>query len=182
MESRVVVVAGVLLVQSWDTQCRSLQSVGVAHVPVGHQLLAVGVGGDEQYDVIPQEAKGLRIGATYELVRRFNQLLRAEHLGGMQPAIDPYDRLAFSRERAGLRVAEIVCSRQAPRNLLVAAKLRVILRRRDDGHQHRSTLGRRSDPHQPHSVRLAIELPPVVDRLAVVGEKVIVANVVTELG
>ena len=36
--------------------------------------------------------------------KKVRRLMRAEHLGGVQPSVNPYDRLSFFRKRAGLIV------------------------------------------------------------------------------
>ena len=50
----------------------------------------------------------MRLGvvAADQLVDRLDQLLRAEHFGGVQAAVDPDDRLAFLRQRARLIVGQ----------------------------------------------------------------------------
>ena len=50
----------------------------------------------------------MRLGvvAADQLVDRLDQLLRAEHLGRVQAAVDPDDRLAFLRQRARLLVGQ----------------------------------------------------------------------------
>ena len=60
-------------------------------------------------DDVAQEAQGLRVGAADELVDRFDQLLRAEHFVGVQPAVDPDDRLPSSSERTSLGVGQPFC-------------------------------------------------------------------------
>ena len=81
-------------------------------------------------DDVVEDPQRLGIGPADELVDRLDQLLRAEHLGGVQAAVDPDDRLAFRRERARLLVGEPLGERQPPRDLLVAIELLVVLRRR----------------------------------------------------
>ena len=70
------------------------------------QLVAVGVGVHGEDDDVAEEAQRLGVDAADELVDGLDQLLRAEHLVGVQAAVDPDDRLAFGRERARLIVGE----------------------------------------------------------------------------
>ena len=55
-------------------------------------------------------------------VDRFDQLLRAEHFGRVQAAVDPDDGLAVLRELARLLVGEAVGERQPAVDVLVAAR------------------------------------------------------------
>ena len=90
----------------------ALLLVRLAHVPVRHQLHAVRVDERAQDDVVVQDAHRLRIGLRVEPVDRLDQLLRAEHFGRVQAAVDPDDRLAFLRELARLVVGEPVGQRE----------------------------------------------------------------------
>ena len=76
-ELAVVVVADVLLVQAGKVVGAALFGNRVTHVPVGHQLVAVGVRMDEKHDAVVQEAEGLVVGAARHLVRQFAELLGA---------------------------------------------------------------------------------------------------------
>ena len=77
-----------------------------AHVPVGDQLLAVGIGLDVEQDHVVEEAHGLGVGAADHLVDHLHELLRADRFAGVQAAIDPDDRLALAGQRAGLLFGE----------------------------------------------------------------------------
>ena len=84
----------------------ALGGVGVAHVPVGDELHAVGIGEGAEDDVVVEEAQGLGIGLGVELVDGLDELLGADGLGGVKAAVDPDDGFAFFGERLGLVVGE----------------------------------------------------------------------------
>ena len=56
----------------------------------------------DEHDDIPQEPPRLLIVGLGKLVDQFDQLLRSEHLVGMQAAVDPHHGLARCGQRAGL--------------------------------------------------------------------------------
>ena len=121
VEVAVVVVADVLLIEPRQAAGAALLlRSGVAHVPVGHQLHAVGIGVHGEDDHVAQEAHRLFVGLADELIDGLDQLLRAEHFGGVQAAVDPDHGLAFARERARLVVGEALGQREAARDVLVA--------------------------------------------------------------
>ena len=174
--------ADVLLVEPRQAGQRSPLRVGLAHVPVGDQIVAVRVGVHQQDDDVAQDAPRLLVVAADQLVAGLDQLLRAEHLVGVQAAVDPDDRLALGGERLGLGVGEPLGQRQPPGDLLVAAEPLVVLGRGDDGHQLRPALGGLADLDQRQAIRLGVELPPVLGELPVGGELVVGADVEAELG
>ena len=57
----------------------------------------------------------LLVVAAHHLVDRLDQLLRAEHLGRVQAAVDPDDGLAFLGERARLVVGQPLGMREPAR-------------------------------------------------------------------
>ena len=77
---------------------RRVGILGAAHVPVGDEVLAVGVGLDVELDGVVEEAHGLRVGAADHLVDLLHELLRADGLGGVEAAVDPDDGLAVAGE------------------------------------------------------------------------------------
>src|SRR6266446_4075283 len=81
----------------------------------------------------------------------------------------------------GLLVGQTFRMRKASGDLLIVRKLRVIFRRRDDRHPHRTTFAAGSDPNDFHSVGFLVELLPVFGQLVIISEEIIVAYVVTEL-
>ena len=125
------------------------------------ELHAVRVRVHREDDHVVQEAQRLRVGAADHLVDRLDQLLRAEHLGGVQPAVDPDHGLAFARERARLIVGQAFGLREPPRDVLVASELLEVLGRRDDRHQLRPAFGGLADVHDPHAIGFLVELLPV---------------------
>src|SRR4029079_5795216 len=82
---------------------------------------------------------------------------------------------------ARLILGEPFGRRESSRDLLVAVELLHVLRRRDDRHELRPTLGRLADLDQLHAIGLLRQLAPVLLELVVVGEPVVVADVVAEL-
>ena len=115
-----------------------------------------------------------------ELVDGLDQLLRAEHFGGVQAAVDPDHRLAFLGERARRVVGEALGLRQAARDLLVAIELLEVLGRGDDRHQLIAALGGLADRLDDHAIGFGIELLHVLGELGVVREHVVGADVVAE--
>ena len=179
-EVAVVVVADVLLVEPRQVGEGPQLRVLVAHVPVGDQLVAVRVGVHEENDAVVQEAQRLLVVAADHLVDHLGELLGAERLGRVQAAVDPHHRLPFLRQRARLVVGQPLGERQPPRDLLVARKLPVILRRSDDRHPLRPPFGGLPHVLEDHPVRLFVERLPVGLDLRVVGELVVVADVEAE--
>ena len=66
----------------------------------------------QQDDVVVQDPQRLGIGLAVQPVNRLDQLLRAEHLGRVQAAVDPDDGLAVARELPRLLVGEAVGERE----------------------------------------------------------------------
>ena len=96
-EVAVVVVADVLLVEARQARGAALQRIRIPHVPVGDEIVAVGVGVDEEDDALVEESHRLGVGAADHLVDHLGELLRAERFGRVQAAVDPDDRFAFPR-------------------------------------------------------------------------------------
>ena len=152
----------------------------LAHVPVGDQLHAVGIGVDGEDDDVAQEAHRLFVGAADELIDRFRQLLRAEHFGGVQAAVDPHDRLAVARELTRLFVGQALGQREPLRDVLVLLQVLVVLRRRDDRHQLIAALGGLADALHDHAVGLGVELADELGELGVVRQDVVGADLMAE--
>ena len=72
-EVAIVVVADVLLVETRQPGGGSPLRLRIPHVPVGHQLVAIGVGVDEQDDAVVEKALGLGIGPRDHLVDHFRR-------------------------------------------------------------------------------------------------------------
>ena len=83
-------------------------------------------------DDVAQDPRRLLVGAADQLVDRLDQLVRADHFGRVQAAVDPDDRLAFLRQRARLLLGHAARAVQLLRDLLVAIELGEVLRRGDD--------------------------------------------------
>ena len=130
---------------------------------------------------IVEKPHRLGVGAAHQLVDGFDQLMRAEHFGGMQSPVEPDDAFAFFRKGTRLLVGQPLGLRELPRNLLVALELLVVFRRRDDRHQLRAALSGLADLDHFHAVGLFVELLPVVDELCVGRELVVVADVEPEV-
>ena len=131
-------------------------------------------------DEVVQKPQRLRIIPAHELVDGFDQLVRSEHLGGVQPAVEPHHGLALLRERARLVVGQPIDCREPPRDFLVAIELLEVLGRRDDRHQLRAAFGRLADLDDLHPIGFLVELLPVLDELVVGRELIVVADVEAE--
>src|SRR5687768_1820768 len=79
------------------------------------------------------------------------------------PSTQTTARPSSASARVGVR--QILGQREPARDLLIASDPGVILRRRDDRHEHRTPLARGADLLQLHPVRLRVDLPPVVNEL-----------------
>ncbi len=155
--------------------------IGIAHVPIRDQIVAVGIRVDEENDHVLQDPHRLVVCRADHAIDHLAELLRAERFRRVQAAVDPHDGLAFFRERARLGFGQPVRQRELSRDVLVAREVLVILRRRHDGHELLAPLGCLADGLQHHAVRLAIQLLPVGRQLLVVRQEVVVAEVVPEL-
>ena len=180
-ELPVVIVPDVLLVEARQVVHRPLLGHRIPHVPVGDEVIAVRIGVHEERDAVVEEALRLVVGAAHHLVDHLAELLRTDCFGGVEPAVDPDHRLAFFGEGTGLVVGEPVGQRETPGDFLQPRDVLPVLRRRDDCHVMRPALGGLADFNHVNPVRLPFELQPVFGDLLVVGEKVVVAEVVTEL-
>ena len=63
-------------------------------------------------DEVVEEARRLGVGPAHELPDGLDELLRAEHLGGVQAAVDPDDRLPVLRQLARLRLGDPLGARE----------------------------------------------------------------------
>ncbi len=177
VEIAIVVVADVLGVESRQAVHGALERVLLAHVPVGDQFLAVGVGLHVEHDDVVEEAHGLFVGAAHHLVDPLHELLRAHGFGGVQSAIDPHDGLAFLGERARFLLADAFGMRQFAGDFLVARELLHVLGRGDDGHPLVAAFFGLADALELHARAFGRELFPVGFQLGVVGDLVIVAEI-----
>ena len=180
-EVAVVVVADVLLVEARQPRGAALERIGIPHVPVSDEIVAVGIGVDEKDDALVQEPHRLAIRSADHLVDHLGELLRAERLGRVQSAVDPDDRLAFPRQPARLVLRDALGKRQPARDVAILREILVVGWRGDDRHELRPALGRLADFLQHHAVRLGVELPPVGGNLRVIGEPIVVAETEAEL-
>jgi hypothetical protein len=131
---------------------------------------------DEEDDDVVEDAQRLGVGGAGELGDRLDEYLRAEHLAGVQPAVDPHDGFPLVGELAGLGLIDALGQGQAAGDLLVAAQVAVVGRRGDDGHELLAALLGDADAHEPDAVRLALQPGPVAGELLVVGQAVVVAD------
>ena len=110
----VVVVADVLLPETWGAAGGAVGDasggVGLALVPVGDEVEAVGVDEDAEDDVVVEEAKGFGIGEGVELVDGLDELLGSYGFAGVEAAVDPDDGFAFFGESVSFGVGEILCA------------------------------------------------------------------------
>ena len=130
-----------------------------------------------EQDHVVQEPHRLRVVPAHHVVDKAHELRRAEHLGGVQAAVDPHDRLALGRERVGLIVGQTFRVCEPLRRFLVAREVLQIVRGGDDRHQLGTALGRVPDGVQHHAGGLPRELLPVCEQLGVGRQLVIGAEV-----
>ncbi len=180
-EVAVVVVADVLLPEAGDAVEQALGGVGVAHVPVGDELHAVGVGEGAEGDVVVEEAHRLRVGFGVELVDGLDELLGADGFRGVEAAVDPDDCLALFGEGLGLIVGEAFGEGELLADVAVVLEVLHVLGRGDDGHVLMAAFGGEADVDELHAVGFFGELLEVLGFLGVVDELEVVADVVAEL-
>jgi hypothetical protein len=181
VEVAVVVVADVFLVEPRQAGERALLGILGAHVMVGDQIHAVGVGVHEEDDDVVEDAQRLGVVGAEELVQRLDERLSAQRFVGVQAAVDPDDGLALGGQLGRLGRADIFGLCQTVGNFLIAGQVAVIGRRGDDAHQLRPALFRLADVDHLEAVRLAFQLFPVAHQLLVVRQAVVVAQVEAEV-
>ena len=181
VEVAIVVVADVLLVGARESGQRAQGRFTFAHVPVRNQFMAIRVGVNRQHNHVAEEPERLSVRSADQLIHGLDELLRAQHLVGMQPAIDPDDGLAFSRQRPRLIVGEAVSQRQPTGNVSIAIDLCEVVGGRDHRHPLDAPFFGAPDIHQLHAIGLAVERLPVLLELRICGQEVVVANRRAEL-
>ena len=159
---------------------RATQAVRFPHVPIGHELHAVGIRVRHENDAVVQDALRLGVGPARELPERLDELLRAQHFGGVQSAVDPDDDLAFARQARAVAESTPSRLRESARDVLVAREIAVIGRARDDRHDLRTSLFRHADGVEHDAVALAGHLREVLMQLGVVRQHVVGADLVPE--
>ena len=186
-EVAVVVVADVIAPKAWDAGSAAIFMGGVAIVPVGDEVHAVGVIEDGEQDVVLEKAHRLGIGLGVHFIDGLKICCEPDGLGGVQASVDPDDGLAFGGERMGLLVGEhLVFGREVARggelvgDITVVVELLEILGRGDNSHPLAAALGGLAHLHQLHAVGFTGELLPVLLQLHIVCEVVVVANVEPE--
>jgi hypothetical protein len=174
-------VTDVLLIEDGDAAHRPLRRFLLAHVPVGHEVEPVGIGRDREEDDVVEDAPGLGVVPADHPPDELDELLGAQDLRRVEPAVDPDHGLALGGEPARDIVGQALSQGQARRNVLDPGQAGVVRRRRDDGHDHRPALGRYPDLDDPHPVGFGVELFPIGGELFVIDELVVVADRETEL-
>ena len=107
VEVAVVVVADVLLIEPRQLAGAALASAfGLRMYQSETSSMPSGLACAARMIDVAQDAHRLFVGLARELVDGLDQLLRAEHFGGVQAAVDPDHRLAFLGQRARLIVGE----------------------------------------------------------------------------
>ncbi len=176
-ELAIVVVADVFLVEARQAHKRARPGVAHAHVPVGHQVVAVRIGVHEEgYDVV-QKPHRLGVGAAGHLVHHLGELLRAEGFRGVQTTIDPDDGLAFLRQRPCAVVRETLRLGETLSDLSIAFEVAMVLRRGHDRHQLVAPLGGLAHHLQVQARRLPFEGSPITADLLIVGQEIVIAEV-----
>ncbi len=82
----------------------------------------------EEDDDVVQEPERLVVVAADHLEDHFGELLRAQGLGRVQPAVDPDHGPALTRERARLFVGQVFREPEPARDLAVALEVPLVLR------------------------------------------------------
>ena len=103
-EVAIVIVPDVLMPETGHAFCRSLRRVGIPHIPVGNEFLAIRIYLDEQDDHIVKEPHRLFIRAADHLVHHFRQRLCALDFSRVKAAVDPNHGLTLLGERMRLFV------------------------------------------------------------------------------
>ena len=180
-EVPVVIVTDVFVVEPRDVEIQALQRIRVPHIPRAHEFLPVRVIDRKQDHDVVEDAERFRVGARREHPERLDQLLRADGLGGVQPAVNPHDRFAGLREGARLLVRQIL----GPRQLLgvepVALDVLEVLRGGADQHVLRATLLGEADLDQLQPIRLRGQPLEVSLGLGVGRQVAIVTDVEAEM-
>ena len=181
VEVAVVVVADVLGPEARGALAGAvhdaLSGVGLAHVPLGDEVVSVRIVEDEERNVVVEEAHRFGVGAGVELVNGFDELGLADGFRRMQAAIDPDDGFAFFGERVSLVWGKSFGVGELGGDFLVVVELGDVLGRGDDDHVLAAALGGGADVDQLHAVGLGGELLDVGGDLVVVGQHVVVAHV-----
>ena len=118
-EVAVVVVPDVLLVEPGEIRHAALEGIFFAHVPVGDEFLAVGVGEDAEDDVVVEDAESFGVVAADELVDGLHQLLGADGFGGVEAAVDPDHGFAGLGDVMGLGLGDAFGEGEAPGDVLI---------------------------------------------------------------
>ena len=162
----VVVVADVLLVQPRHRAVLAGR-VQVLAVPIHHQVHAIRVDGRQQdEDHVVANLAHLRRIVGGDAMSQHEGMLRRGDLAGMQPVVDPHDRLAVSRQRPCRVGADAADVRELPADVAVVIRLGEIGLGRDEGDDHVVALGRLAGRVHLHAVRGGVERLEVVLELA----------------
>ena len=157
-----------------------LKGVLLPHVPIRHQIVAVGVGMDEEDDDVIQESEGLLVIHTHHLIDGFHELLCTEHLRGVESPIDPHHRFPLPGQGPGLPLRDPLSQSHPAGDLLIAGQVGVVLRGGDDGHKLRPAFAGPADLFQDHPGRLLSQAFPIRGESGVAGELVIGPDLVAE--
>ncbi len=181
VEVAVVVVATILLVEVWKSGHAAGFWVGSAHVPVGNPIVSVGVGVDEEDDAVLEHPFGLGIVLTREAVRHLDEVLSFEHFAGVEPAVNPDDRLlVLDKLFDFIVVLKTFCQGEALVALSDAFEISAVAGVGDDAHQLVASILGLSDVFDGEAVRFCCEQLPVIGQFCVIGQVIVFARVVTE--
>ncbi len=86
----------------------------IAHIPVRYKLHAVRIDGNQQEDIVIEDAQCFGIRLAHHIVREGEQVLGRDAFGGVQPAVDPDNGLAFDGQLVRLIIRQPFCQRQPP--------------------------------------------------------------------
>ncbi len=178
----VVVVADVFLVQPGQLAGPALRrNLGAIHVVVGAEVIAVGIGVDEEDDDVVEDAQRLRIIGRDVLVKGLGEHLGAEHFGGVEAAVDPNHGLAFRSQLGRRGLAEALGQRHAAGDALIMGQLGVIGGRGDNAHHLLAAFLGEADLEDLEPIGLGLDLVPVAEHLLVIRQAIVVSQVEAEM-
>ena len=131
---------------------------------------------------ISSTSSSLRVETRQQVVEQQRRVLGAGELRRVQAAVDVDERLAFTRQPAGLLIGQSFRMRQPARDLAVAVDALEVLLRRHQREVIGPPLRRGAGFDQPHVVRCGVDFLEVVDHLVVGGELVVGARLEAEDG
>ena len=134
----------------------------------------------EENDIV-EKPQSLRVTLADHLVHPLHELMRAQNLRRVQPAVDPNHRLPFPRQRPGLLFGDAFGQRKPSGDVLVASEIGVVFGGRNNGHELWPPFGGTTDLLQHHPGRLLRKLSPILCELRVGRQVIVISDVEAEL-